>query len=109
MVSNQGVRPSVTTADFHLFVLIIIVWGFNYTVISGRIREDVHQNCSKGSLTRNPLEHLLPVVIEGLDRTKVAHAKPPWTGDALMFVAAFSWAVYTLLADRFWLKPLQSD
>lgn len=106
MVSNQGVSPSVTITHF-LFVLIIILWRFNYTVISGRIREAVRQNRSKGSLTRSPCEHLLPVVIESLDRTGVAHAKPSWTGNALMFAAAFSWALYRLLADRFWLKPLQ--
>lgn len=35
MVSNQGVSPSVTITHFLLFVLIIILWRFNYTVISG--------------------------------------------------------------------------
>ncbi|MGQ9495628.1 MAG: DMT family transporter [Thermoanaerobaculaceae bacterium] len=180
MVSKQGARPSVTTADWLLLVLIII-WGVNYTIIKKAL-EELHPlvfNALRFALATLILgiflrgrggpgkmspktalkAALLGILantfyqlffIEGLARTNVAHAsliqasmpsqvallthftgrermsrqgwigigltfvgltlllsfrsteggqKPSWAGDALMFAAAFSWAVYTLLAE----------
>lgn len=179
-VTNQGARFSVTTADFLLF-LLVIVWGVNYTVIKKAL-EELHPlvfntlrfalatlilgvllrrrgGPGKMSAKTGVKAALLGILanaiyqlffIEGLARTNVAHAtlihasmptqvallthftgrermrrqgwvgialtflgltlllsfrsaeggpEPSWTGDALMFAAAFSWALYTLLAQ----------